>query len=371
MLQALWHFGPVTSVLLPVEGLDGPHGAMTIMVQKGRHELLSLPTVVQLQNLKWDAFGRTLLRRRLFKHCCLLLVLQVGLCLPRASVTAPDLTARALVRRLCELITLFYTFRKLRVEVREMRSSGVTRYFAVGGASFFENCCSLVNCAAVMTAAAGRLVFGPADTTLENLAMGVASFSHWVYLAWFMLGYRLTGPFIIIVFQMLLYDLPSFLLVVSVFLGAFASSMHALSGTESFTSFVLDFYACLAPFLQVHCGVDLVVGSVPPGVPQACAGFSHAVCFWRRLQSRAFHVHIVSSFAAPPQRHGCVDLKDACFAITACVFSWCWPTTSLSEQQQGSFPSFSVLLPLFSHMGDGGHGTCLAWCCLPRSPCHT
>ena len=81
-------------------------------------------------------------------------------------------------------------------------------------------------------------------------ALVQVSFTHWVYLAWFMLGYQLTGPFIISAFRMLLTDIPAFLLVVSIFLGAFASSLYILGSNVGPEHLLLDFEVCLSALLS-------------------------------------------------------------------------------------------------------------------------
>ena len=56
-------------------------------------------------------------------------------------------------------------------------------------------------------------------------------------------------------------------------------------------------------------------------------------------------------------RHGCPGLDDVLFGCW-CRFTRCAQTTSLSEQQEMMFPSFSVLLPVFLHGGRGGGVMC-------------
>ena len=86
------------------------------------------------------------------------------------------------------------------------------------------------------------------------------------------LGFQLTGPFIIIAFEMILTDIPAFLLVVSIFLGAFASTLYTLSDKEGVTGFVADFEACLSSLLHEFdqvCGPSLLVlPSCPQQLPQ-------------------------------------------------------------------------------------------------------
>ena len=160
-------------------------------------------------------------------------VRQVGITLPRASMSWADpvgLQAHGpwgLVRLVCEVVVVVHAVRKLLVESKELRQEGWRGYFGVGGALLLENCASLVYCSSVLCAVAARLVFG--DPLMEIMALALASFSCWFYLAFFCMGFRLTGPFVVIAFAMLSVDIPAFLLVASAVLGAFASALYILS----------------------------------------------------------------------------------------------------------------------------------------------
>ena len=78
--------------------------------------------------------------------------------------------------------------RKLRTEVEELWNSGFSGYFGLGGAFMFENVCSLVHCSAVICAIVTRAQHLGQDNRMEDLFLALASFTHWLYLAWFMLG---------------------------------------------------------------------------------------------------------------------------------------------------------------------------------------
>ena len=66
---------------------------------------------------------------------------------------------------------------KLRVEARELWTSGFREYFGTGGAFLFENTCSLLHCLSVLCAVLARVVFGTADIHMENLSLLVVCFA--------------------------------------------------------------------------------------------------------------------------------------------------------------------------------------------------
>ena len=66
-------------------------------------------------------------------------------------------------------------------------------------------------------------------TIPQSATLAMAAFACWFYLPFFCMGFRLTGPFVVITFEMLHSDIPAFLLVAFSFLGAFASAMYILA----------------------------------------------------------------------------------------------------------------------------------------------
>ena len=253
--EVIWQHGKTTFTLYPVDGLDdGPHSAMAYIIGKGRHELLNLPRIRRLLQSKWETFGRRSLWTRLLKHLVLLAAFQVGITLPRASIDwgspagpLAGLGFFGLLRVACEAVVVGHTLLKLVIEGKEMRSQGLRNYFGVGGAMMLENCVSLVEVAAVLCALTARLVH--ADVFAENVATALASFCCWFYLLFFCLGFRLTGPFVVIAFTMLHTDIPAFLLVAFSFLGAFASSLYILSAKVGLGPLMFNIQACMDPFL--------------------------------------------------------------------------------------------------------------------------
>ena len=133
--RLMWAYGAVTCQLYPVESLEiGTPNAMTYMLQQGRHELLSLPRIRRLHQTKWDVFGKQRLNRRLWKHCFVLVVLQLGLLLPRDANGSEDLLALmddwwVLLRPVCECIVVCAALHKLCIELKELYSTGLSKYF--------------------------------------------------------------------------------------------------------------------------------------------------------------------------------------------------------------------------------------------------
>ena len=251
----MWAYGPVTCTLYPVEGLDtGFPSARSNMLEQGRSELLSLPRIRRLQELKWEVFGRQKFARRFVRHVFLLCVLQISLVQPRQSISRATLAAIAadwwlLLRPACEAILLISAVCKLNTELRELSNAGFRQYFGMGRASVFENVASLIYCFSMISVFIARAKCGIEDVALEDIALVVAVFTKWIYSAFFMLGFHLSGPFIISAFEMMSGDIPTFLTVVSIFMCAFSSAMYILSGKLGFQFLLNHFEFCLMALL--------------------------------------------------------------------------------------------------------------------------
>lgn len=68
------------------------------------------------------------------------------------------------------------------------------------------------------------------DSDLEIAALAVASILGWGYMLFFVMAFRLTGPFVVMINQMLFNDVLRFLTIYGVFLAAFSQAFFILFG---------------------------------------------------------------------------------------------------------------------------------------------
>jgi hypothetical protein len=236
-----------------VEGLDdGPDSAMAYLVGGGRHELLELRRVRSMLQSKWDGFGKHLLFTRMMRHLVLLSVFQFGIALPpvSASLASPDglfSSVSGPLRIVCELVVFVHAMSKLKSEGIELRNGGLWGYFGVGGALLLENITSMTYCSAILVTVVARII---GDRMMESASLALASFACWFYLPYFCMGFRLTGPFVVMLITMMHSDIPAFLLVAVTFLGAFASALFILSQEVGFEAMLTNFQLCGFPFLD-------------------------------------------------------------------------------------------------------------------------
>lgn len=93
--------------------------------------------------------------------------------------------------QLCEMIVVCGAFYKGSLELREMASSG-WGYFGGKGSAFLENIMALSFCSCIGSA----LFFRVLGSEAEDIPVAIGSLVAWMYLLFFLLGFRLTGPFI-------------------------------------------------------------------------------------------------------------------------------------------------------------------------------
>lgn len=84
--------------------------------------------------------------------------------------------------------------------------------------------------------------------------MGVAAIFAWLYMLWFLLGFRLTGPFVIMLWHMLVSDVIRFFALHGVFMMGFAEAFYVLTGKGGWSEFTAHIQEC---FVLALNGSDL------------------------------------------------------------------------------------------------------------------
>ncbi|KAJ9448389.1 hypothetical protein DIPPA_16327 [Diplonema papillatum] len=141
---------------------------------------------------------------------------------------------------------------KLSLEVREMFTDG-TQYLSCRGAQLMENLVSLSFSLSVFAAAVLRGIAGKAsDGTCAAAADLTSAFSAmclWIYVLWLLLGFRITGPFVIMVWKMLRSDMIRFLLIFGSFLFGFAQTFFILLNESGLEQFMRRVHHCFVALL--------------------------------------------------------------------------------------------------------------------------
>eukprot|EP00455_Lapot_gusevi_P012680 TRINITY_DN1605_c0_g1_i4.p1 TRINITY_DN1605_c0_g1~~TRINITY_DN1605_c0_g1_i4.p1 ORF type:complete len:685 (+),score=183.66 TRINITY_DN1605_c0_g1_i4:122-2176(+) len=262
-----WVYGHVSCELYPLEELDtlpdprDPHakGALQIIVEKANLDLLSMPRVTYLLATKWERcaekpffrhFVMTLIFISLFsittvlrqdKNAC-----AEGVVVPEGE--EPPVCYHWLVnffRFLCEIFVFVGVLYKGGREFREMLNVGFRNYFSGHGSAFLENVISSCFCVFIVMASVLRFV----DSPYEDMPIALASLSSWMYMLFFLLGFRLTGPFIVMMYRMLVVDVSRFTCLVLVFFMGFSQAMYVLFEDDGAIAFAVRLKALFLAML--------------------------------------------------------------------------------------------------------------------------
>lgn len=134
---------------------------------------------------------------------------------------------------LCEMFVFIAALLKFATELSELLEFGVCAHFLrPRGALFLENIISMSACVSTFAIAFCRLLFfvtgSPTLYTLELLFTVLTALSLWAYCLWFMLGFKRTGPFVIMISEIVIKDALPFVCIFSVFLGCFSTCFWLL-----------------------------------------------------------------------------------------------------------------------------------------------
>lgn len=282
--EVQWAYGPITCMLYPLDEMDkawgdeecGRPSVLQHLLTQSHAGLLMHPRMVSLVNKKWDVFaGRKFYRRFLITSVYLFIFtattilqtyspdsitsvakcfqsepldvsLQVPLVdpllpsdIPGAGVIASplnpwvELTTTTLPTIVGWLLVYAGAAYKGIQEWKELMNSGVRQYFGVSGAALLENTISICFTGLILVYA----IFDALDVGIRNNVLSLAAVVGWSYLLFFLLGFRKTGPFVVMVYKMLIGDVTRFLFIFLVFLGGFSHAFFVLLDQKGVSGF--------------------------------------------------------------------------------------------------------------------------------------
>jgi hypothetical protein len=281
-MKVQWKYGPVTSHMYPLEDFDMPLnvdkrdnqvGALEVIVEEYNRELLNNSLVTILLNKKWNGFAENMFFRRFYWYLLYLVVLILWSCVrlnesqiftsdsdsnsstPSCAYDVVDwyyVLSELLYWSVLVFISTFAGF-KLKQEINEIRHHGYKDYFSGSGAKLVENYFSLSHTVFMFTCLFLRAIIwifkSPCfDLNLLELAEFLAEWESFIFalailIAWgysffFFLGFRLSGPLIIMIWRMLFTDVVRFLMIYVVSLGTFSHIFFILFRESGFKKFL-------------------------------------------------------------------------------------------------------------------------------------
>ncbi|CAF1179198.1 unnamed protein product [Adineta steineri] len=282
-----WRYGPVSCVLYPLdelefefqqEGRDARPGALELIVQSAQTELITHPRMIDLLNKKWECFARRIFFCRFFVTLIYLFIFLLTTILDQTRTEITEGKDNEMIvsrveypgivyRLICttgRLIVLTGAISKGESELREMNNVGIHKYFQTTGSALLENCLSLLLCAGIIILNILRLF----DMEAYIIVLALVSIIGWVYMLFFAMAFKLTGPFVFMIYKMLLNDVLRFCIIYIVFLIGFSQAFFVLFNYNGFSGFLLSikqcFFGMLGDFnLDHHTGTTFQYISMP------------------------------------------------------------------------------------------------------------
>eukprot|EP00808_Paulinella_micropora_P004622 g14134.t1 len=276
-----WSYGPVTCKIFPLDELDtvddedeeednpaadsggwrslccrkGEHkearqSILEQAVQESRLEVLATPIFHGLLKQKWKRYAKKLFFKRCFISLTYILVLTFA-----QIFGFPDFevykrggnAATQWIRYFTDSVVVGGLFYKFTNEFEEAWNSGLTNYL-----SYLENCLfALVFFLTYVSVALSLL-----GLSAKYFFMSVGVLVAWCYVFCLLLGFRITGPFVIMIYKMMKSDVVRFAVIYSVLLLGFSAAFIVLqdSGDLPVDEYVLAFCQMISTLFMVMLG---------------------------------------------------------------------------------------------------------------------
>jgi len=250
-----WTYGPVSCVLYPLDEFDiamtenEKPGALELIMNEAHVELLMHPRLVDLVSTKWDRFAQRIFFQRFLAVMVYLLIFAVTTILRQTREEVGEGDEKTVVypggmtyflSLIGDLVVLAGAAYKGRREFGEMWKMSLKGYFSTTGSGLLENVCSSSFCFCVLLVNVLRVLNMPA----QHAVLALASIAGWTYVLFFLMAFRLTGPFVVMIYQMLFNDVLRFCVIYLVFLLGFSQAFFILFDNNGFGGFLKSVKSC-------------------------------------------------------------------------------------------------------------------------------
>ncbi|XP_075071874.1 transient receptor potential cation channel subfamily V member 6-like [Mixophyes fleayi] len=279
--QVQWTFGPVTSILYDLSGIDSwgeDQSVLELVVSSRKREarrILDLTPVKELVSLKWRSCGRPyfwflaavyVLYMICVTVCCTYRPLRLISNISNDSRDATILEQRPLreayvtyhddLRLVGELISVFGAIIILLLLIPDLLRVGATRYFGqtVLGGPF--HIIIIAFACMVMTV----LIMRVTSSDGEIVPMSVALVLGWCYIMYFTRGFQMLGPFTIMIQKMIFGDLLRFCWLMAVVILGFGAAFFVIFETQDpdklgqFMTYPMSLFSTFELFLTIIDG---------------------------------------------------------------------------------------------------------------------
>jgi len=235
--QLEWKYGAVSSYTYCLEEVDTPFdhsatpGALQLIVENEHVELLMLPKIKGLLQKKWDRFIGGMFSQMLLLVLGYLLLFWVATILRTEDYE--QFSNMFIIKTIVEVLVVAGAMYKGAREFQEMMEDGVQLYWSRTGAWFLENLLSWCFCCTILITALMRVF----KSEYEDAGYIFGSLFGWSYMLFFFLGFRLTGPFVVVIWKMLTADVVRFGVIFTVFLQGFSQAFYVAFSNQGLFEF--------------------------------------------------------------------------------------------------------------------------------------
>jgi len=253
--------GGVTAASL-VSDVHLPTTVLDVVVMGNCESILMLDRVLHILTMKWQKFGRAVFMFRLFLTVAFLTVFMLmsvyrsDLPVDRAPLRCPPEADAVTCRRAvtCEALVIAFVVLRGSMDVLRLAHMGLTKFLLEAkGATFLEHAMSSLTWVSIVV---GFALDTAAGAATSKVPLSIAAVFGWAQLLWFMLGFRLTGPFVIILYHMMMRDVVNFLVLLAIVMLGFTQTFVFLS-VESEDSGLELFAGTLRNLVQLLFQPDL------------------------------------------------------------------------------------------------------------------
>ncbi|EQC31452.1 hypothetical protein SDRG_11051 [Saprolegnia diclina VS20] len=204
---------------------------------RGRLEILSTHEIEKLLDKKWEFVGAAMFRRDLCRHVIFTLVFTGSTLFPSHYRDKSSTLADAWVLIVCECYVVGEVVLCMLRELRQVQHHGWRSYTEDSGAAMVDN---LLKGAVGLLIVGGIICRACGDFASEDAFVASALLCSYLYMFFFLYGFRATGPFIVMLGRMLKLDVVRFVLVFASILFGFASALYVVVDNRSGAGAFLD-----------------------------------------------------------------------------------------------------------------------------------
>eukprot|EP01064_Diplonema_japonicum_P025719 TRINITY_DN3713_c1_g1_i1.p1 TRINITY_DN3713_c1_g1~~TRINITY_DN3713_c1_g1_i1.p1 ORF type:complete len:1113 (+),score=218.87 TRINITY_DN3713_c1_g1_i1:2009-5347(+) len=311
-----WTFGPASYRAVFIDEIEtistneGRPSILELLVENQHMQLLALPLIRNFLTQKWNAYVKRIFLKRIATLLCYVLMFTVAGFREKGTSSGEQqcagqytamfdnnilkqpynaleswkeyimcegiayyMSKASVFEKIADMGVFFGALHKGKRELSELSEQGLNGYFGVKGAMLLENILSSFFCLTTLLS----YVFRYNGSPLEDLLGAASALLLWSYVLWLMLGFKQTGPFIIMIWKMLSNDMLQFLVIFLTFQLGFTQAFHLILDTDPENSMVF--------FSHLKTSFEVVLGEVQPDIGRDQSAYPNVAYFLMSLYS--------------------------------------------------------------------------------------